>query len=80
MTMTTDETRRRSYRVSAAQKPIPAPSRPITIGVRDARILSGLGASTIFTMIRQGKLETVKGGSRLFCFASLERLLTPEAA
>jgi hypothetical protein len=52
---------------------------PITITVPTARRISGLGATTIWALIKCRKLETVSvGRRRLILFRSLEKLLLPE--
>jgi len=53
----------------------------ITITVAEAQELSGLGATTIYELLRKGDLEQVKVGKRtLITVRPLERLLTPGAA
>ena len=48
---------------------------------REAVNVSGLGKTTIYSLIGDGTLKTVKvGGARLVLRESLDRLLTPEAA
>lgn len=52
---------------------------PITITVPTARRISGLGATTIWALIKRRKLETVSvGRRRLILYRSLEKLLLPE--
>jgi len=54
--------------------------RPITITVKTALELSGLGLTKLYALIKDKRLETVKIGSRrLIRYDSLERLLTGEA-
>ena len=54
--------------------------RPISITVRQARDISGLGNSTIWKLIGEGRLETVSiGRRRLIVYDSLEKLLLPKA-
>ena len=56
------------------------PVKPITVTIPTARNISGLGNTTIWALIKAGKLETVSvGRRRLIIFRSLERLLSPEA-
>ncbi len=53
---------------------------PITVTVIEAQRLSGLGATTLWELIRSGQLETVRvGRRRLVVFKSLETLLQPGA-
>jgi excisionase family DNA binding protein len=53
-------------------------AKPITITVAMARKLSGLGNTTIWALIKSGKLKTVRiGRRRLVVFNSLEALLMP---
>jgi len=52
---------------------------PITITIPTARRISGLGATTIWSLIKDRKLETVSvGRRRLILYRSLEKLLLPE--
>jgi hypothetical protein len=52
--------------------------KPLTVTVTAARKISGLGNTTIWGLIKQGKLEVVRIGRRtLITFRSLEALLTP---
>jgi hypothetical protein len=54
--------------------------KPLTVTVRTARKLSGLGNTKIWELIKQRKLDTVSiGRRRLIVYASLERLLSSEA-
>lgn len=51
---------------------------PITVTIATARKISGLGNTTIWKMIGDGTLQSVRvGRRRLITYASLERLLTP---
>jgi hypothetical protein len=51
---------------------------PLTVTVANARTISGLGATTIWGLIKDKKLETVHVGRRtLITFRSLEALLAP---
>lgn len=53
-------------------------SKPLTVTVATARKFSGLGNTTIWGLIKQGKLEAVRIGRRtLITFRSLESLLAP---
>ena len=53
-------------------------SKPLTVTVAAARKISGLGNTTIWGLIKQGKLEAVRVGRRtLITFRSLETLLAP---
>lgn len=54
---------------------------PLAYSVNGAVAASGLGRSTLYSLIADGRLERVKIGKRtLITHASLERLLTGEAA
>ena len=54
---------------------IPATER-IALRIRDASILSGLSRSTLYELLKAGKLRAVKiGGRRLILRESLEALL-----
>jgi excisionase family DNA binding protein len=62
------------------QNPLPAPL-PLSYSVKGAMAASGLGRSTIFQLMADGRLERVKVGKRtLIPRASLESLLTGAAA
>ena len=53
-------------------------AKPITVTVATAKRLSGLGATTIWALIKDQTLETVHVGRRtLITFRSLEVLLAP---
>jgi excisionase family DNA binding protein len=53
------------------------PKKPITVTVKTAREITGLGNTTIYDLIKQGKLETCKvGRRRLIVFKSLESLVS----
>jgi hypothetical protein len=55
------------------------PLKPITVTVPTACAVSGLGPTTIWALVKEKKLDTVKIGRRtLVTWNSLERLLTPE--
>lgn len=50
--------------------------KPLTVTVRDARRLLGLGNTTIWKLIKEGRLLTVKiGKRRLILFDSIEELI-----
>jgi excisionase family DNA binding protein len=52
--------------------------KPITVTVAMAKKLSGLGNTTLWALIKAGKLEAVRIGRRtLITFNSLEALLAP---
>lgn len=51
---------------------------PLTVSVDQVRRLSGLGSTTVWALIRDGDLETVKVGRRILVrYESVQRLLTP---
>jgi excisionase family DNA binding protein len=53
-------------------------SKPLTVTVATARKISGLGNTTVWGLIKEGKLEAVRVGRRtLITFRSLEALLAP---
>jgi excisionase family DNA binding protein len=52
--------------------------KPLTVTVATAKKISGLGNTTVWGLIKQGKLEAVRVGRRtLVTFRSLEALLAP---
>jgi excisionase family DNA binding protein len=54
--------------------------KPISVTIPTAREMSGLGNTTVWKLISEKKLATVKVGRRvLVIYESLERLLTPNA-
>jgi excisionase family DNA binding protein len=54
-------------------------NEPITVTVATAKQLSGLGNTTIWALIRDGKLKVVRVGRRtLVVLNSLKAVLTPE--
>jgi hypothetical protein len=54
--------------------------KPITVTIPTTRQISGLGNTTVWKLIAEKKLDTVRVGKRrLVLYASLERLLTPAA-
>jgi hypothetical protein len=56
-------------------------TEPMTCTVRDASRISGLGVSTIWKLIAEGKLDSLLVyNRRLVVLSSLRRLLTPPAA
>jgi hypothetical protein len=58
-----------------------SPIKPLTVTVRVARQISGLGNTKIYELINNGAIESVKvDNRRLVVLASLERLLTPTKA
>ena len=53
---------------------------PLTVTVDEALKLSGLGRTTLYSLIKTNKVETVLiGRRRLIRFASLSRLLNEDA-
>ena len=53
-------------------------AKPLTVTIAAAKHLSGLGATTIWALIKDQTLETVHVGRRtLITYRSLEALLTP---
>jgi excisionase family DNA binding protein len=53
---------------------------PITVTIAETRKISGLGTTTIYDLIKQGKLKTSAiGRRRLVNYASLKTLLTTAA-
>jgi excisionase family DNA binding protein len=53
---------------------------PITVTIAEARRLSGLSNTTVYKLIGEGRLRTVKVGTRtLVVYATLRTLLTPTA-
>jgi excisionase family DNA binding protein len=56
----------------------PHGGKPLTVTVAMARKISGLGNTTIWALIKSGKLEAVRvRRRRLIVYRSLERLLSP---
>ena len=56
----------------------PHRAKPLTVTVAMARSLSGLGNTTIWALIKSGKLESVRvRRRRLIVYRSLEQLLSP---
>jgi excisionase family DNA binding protein len=63
--------------IATARGPPPA-LKPLTVTVKTARQITGLGNTTIYELIGDGTIESLKiGNKRLILFASLERLATP---
>ena len=55
--------------------------KPLTVTVATARTISGLGNTTIWALLKEGKLEAVRVGRRtLITFRSIEALLAPPSA
>jgi excisionase family DNA binding protein len=53
--------------------------KPLAVTVPTARKITGLGNTTIWQLIKDGKLKTVSvGRRRLIVYASLEQLLSLE--
>jgi hypothetical protein len=58
--------------------PHPAELKPLAVTIPTARKISGLGNTTIWKLIGEKRLVTVKiGRRRLVTYSSLEKLLTP---
>lgn len=54
----------------------PEPARPLTVRIREACRLTGIGRSKMYELIASGDIQTIKVGSMtLIPTASLERLL-----
>jgi hypothetical protein len=67
------------HRMSETAARAPAPLPPITVSVKEAKRLSGLGTTTIYKLIKAGRLEKVKVESRtLITYASLSAVLNPQ--
>lgn len=61
---------------TASPKPLALPSEPYAVSVKAAMTLSGLGSTTMFKLIKNGKLASVRvEGKRLILLSSLKRLL-----
>lgn len=59
----------------------PNSPKPIAVTIPTTRKTSGLGNTTVWKLIAEKKLATVKVGRRvLVTYESLERLLTPAAS
>ncbi len=54
---------------------------PLTVTIPTARSITGLGTTTIYQLIKDNRLQTVKVGRRtLVTYSSLKALVMPEAA
>lgn len=53
---------------------------PLTITIDGVRKATGLGTTTIYSLINQGKLETVKVGRRTLVKTASIRALVDQAA
>jgi excisionase family DNA binding protein len=53
---------------------------PITVTIADAKKATGLGVTTLYSLIGEGKLETVKIGRRTLVKTKSIRALLGEAA
>ncbi len=63
--------------MAAAHSPEP---RPLAVTITTARKITGLGNTTVWKLISEGRLDTVSvGRRRLILYASLEKLLSPKA-
>jgi excisionase family DNA binding protein len=55
-------------------------AKPLAVTVRNACKLLGIGNTTMWALIKTGRVKTVSiGRRRLVIYSSLELLLTPEA-
>jgi hypothetical protein len=53
--------------------------RPLAVTIESTRKLTSLGNTTVWALIKEGRLKTIKIGRRtLVLFDSIERLLTPQ--
>jgi excisionase family DNA binding protein len=53
--------------------------KPLTLTVKAACIVTGLGATKVWELIRDGRLEVARvDGRTLVRFSSIERLLSPD--
>jgi excisionase family DNA binding protein len=58
-----------------------AVAKPVTVTVKTAKEITGLGYTKIFELIKKGELKSVTiGRRRLIDCASLEALITPKVA
>jgi excisionase family DNA binding protein len=58
----------------------PQPLRPLATTISDASRISGIGAVTLYALIKEGKLKTTSiGRRRLVIYDSLEALLTSDS-
>jgi excisionase family DNA binding protein len=70
----------RADRLGRARVPA-AELKPLAVPVKVACELVGVGHSTMYELIKQGRVETTTiGKRRLVFYKSLEALLSPEAA
>jgi hypothetical protein len=62
------------------ERPADGTLRPLAVPVNTACLLTGLGATKLWSLIRDGRLDVVRVDRRtLIKFASLEKLLNPES-
>ena len=58
-----------------------APARPLTVRVREACRLTGMGRSKLYVLIKEGHIEVVKVGTMtLIPMKSLEKFLGVEGS
>jgi excisionase family DNA binding protein len=68
-----------STETNAMEREIPA-IQPITVGAKDAAAMTGLSRATIWNMIKDGRLSSVRIGRRtLVRVSSIEALLEQAA-
>jgi hypothetical protein len=61
-----------------APHPVEGATKPLTVTVATTRKISGLGNTTIWGLIKNGTLKTIRiGRRRLILYSSLETLLSP---
>jgi hypothetical protein len=59
---------------------VPLSRPPLTVTIHDAEKITGIGRSSLFHLIRNGRLKTASvGRRRLIVYSSLEDLLTEDA-
>jgi excisionase family DNA binding protein len=59
----------------------PHPAKPLSVTVPTALAITGLGRTTLYALIGQGRVRTTKVGTRtLVNYSDLEKLATGEAA
>ena len=57
------------------------PMRPITVRIREACRITGIGRSKLYELIQAGELQTIKVGSiTLIPVASIDRFLSAQEA
>jgi excisionase family DNA binding protein len=56
-----------------------AVTEPLTVTLQEARRLTGLGSTTLYRLIREGKLQTLKVGTRTLIVYSSIKLLIEDA-